>query len=79
MNPINPMQLLQLKSSWELFKMRHPKFPPFLSSVANGAITEGSVIEISITTADGRTIHSNLKVSNEDMELMEQIKNLTNN
>lgn len=76
MNQINPMKLLQLKNSWDQFKARHPKFPSFISSVTKGAVCEGSVIEITVTTADGKTISSNLRVTSEDMQLIEDMKEL---
>ena len=72
---INPMQLLKLKGMWDQFTQRHPKFPAFLKAMTQGAVTEGSVIEITVTTADGRKISSNLKVTREDMELVEEVKN----
>ena len=72
---INPMQLLKMKGLWDQFTQRHPKFPAFLKAMSQGAITEGSVLEITVTTADGRKISSNLKVTREDMELVEEVKN----
>lgn len=69
------MQLLKLKGMWDQFTQRHPKFPAFLKAMTQGAVTEGSVIEITVTTADGRRISSNLKVTREDMELVEEVKN----
>ena len=71
---INPMQLLKLKGMWDQFTQRHPKFPASLKAMTQGAVTEGSVIEITVTTADGRKISSNLKVTREDMELVEEVK-----
>lgn len=79
MNQINPMKLLQLKNSWDRFKARHPKFPSFISSVTKGAVSQGSIIEITVTTADGKTISSNLKVTAEDMQLIEDVKELMSN
>ena len=76
MNQINPMKLLQFKNSWDQFKTRHPKFPSFISSVTKGAVSEGSVIEITVTTAEGKTISSNLRVTGEDMQLIEDMKEL---
>ena len=69
------MQLLKMKGLWDQFTQRHPKFPAFLKAMSQGAITEGSVLEITVTTADGRKISSNLKVTREDMELVEEVKN----
>ena len=71
---IDPMQLLKMKGMWDQFTQRHPKFPAFLKAMTQGAITEGSVIEITVTTAEGKVISSNLKVSKEDMEMVEEMK-----
>lgn len=79
MNQINPMKLLQLKAGWDQFKDRHPKFPAFIASVTQGAIKEDSVIDVTVTTADGDTVSTNLKVTKEDMELLEQLKELVAN
>lgn len=76
---MNPMQLLKIKGMWDQFTQRHPKFPAFLSAMAQGAINEGSVLEITVTTADGRKISSNLKVTREDMEMVEEVKNVVKN
>ena len=72
---INPMQLLKIKGMWDQFTQRHPKFPAFLKAMSQGAITEGSVLEISVETADGRKISSNLKITAEDMTLIDELKN----
>lgn len=71
---INPMQLLKIKGMWDQFTQRHPKFPAFLKAMSQGAITEGSVLEISVVTADGRKISSNLKITAEDMALIQELK-----
>lgn len=72
---INPMQLLKIKGLWDQFTGRHPKFPAFLKAMSQGAITEGSVLEITVTTAEGKVISSNLKVTAEDMELLSELRN----
>ncbi len=76
MNLQNPAALLQMMNLWNRFERNHPKFPLFLKAVAQKGIKEGSIIEIRVTTADGENFDSNLKVSAEDMELVEQMKNL---
>lgn len=76
MNPMNPMKLLQIKASWEQFKARHPKFPSFLNAVSKGAVTEGALIEMTITTADGKKYSTNLKLTPEDMQLVNDMKDL---
>lgn len=75
---MNPMMLLQFQKTWERFKNNHPKFPLFLKAVSQNALKEGSVIEISITTAEGKNYCSNLKLSEDDMEMISQMKQLFN-
>ena len=50
-----------------------------MTAVYQNGIKEGSIIEINVTTADGQSLNSNLKISAEDMELIEQLKNLSLN
>ena len=71
MNQFNPMKLLQIKASWEQFKARHPKFPSFLNAVSKGAVMEGTV-----TTAEGKTFSSNLKLTAEDMKLINDMQEM---
>lgn len=72
---INPMQLLKLKNIWSKFEENHPKFPLFLKAVSQEGLHEGTVIEVNVTTADGRNFASNLKIRPEDLELIEELKN----
>ena len=71
---INPMKLLQFKSIWEQFTNRHPKFPQFMNAVSQHGITEGTVIEVSISTPDGKNFTTNLKVTPEDMDAMRSLQ-----
>ena len=70
---MNLGNLMQLKNSWATFTRNHPKFPKFLQA-AGSAIREDTLIEIKITTAEGKVIETNLKVKASDIELF---KNLT--
>lgn len=69
------MQLLKLKNIWSKFEENHPKFPLFLKAVSQEGLHEGTVIEVNVTTADGRNFASNLKIRPEDLELIEELKN----
>ena len=72
---MNFQSLLQLKSLWQRFTNQHPKFPAFLRA-AQPALKEGSVLSFTITTPEGKTLESNLKVSSTDLELVESLKNM---
>lgn len=71
---MDALQLLKIKGMWDKFTVRHPKFPAFLKAISQGAIGEGSVLEITVTSADGKVISSNLKVTAEDMEMINMLK-----
>lgn len=75
----NPGVILQLMNIWSRFQNNHPKFPKFLTAVYQNGLKEGSIIEINVTTADGQSLNSNLKLNAEDMELIAQLKNLSLN
>lgn len=70
---MNLGNLMQLKNSWTTFTQNHPKFPKFLQA-ASTAVKEDTLIEIKITTSEGKVIETNLKVKASDIELF---KNLT--
>ena len=74
---LNQLAMLQkLKSGIDRFRTNHPKFPLFLKAVSQDALKEGSVIEISVTTPEGKNYCSNVRLNADDMELMETLKNL---
>lgn len=76
MNPINPLKLLQLKSAWERFKSNHPRFPLFLSAVSKRGIKSGTIIEFKITTPEGEDLVTNMKITQEDLSLFQEITEL---
>lgn len=72
---MNPMDLLKLRPHLHNFKENHPKLLQFVKAAAQ-ACDEGSIIEVTMTTSDGRTLRTNMKISAEDLELMKELKNL---
>ncbi len=72
---MNPMDILKAKAAWDKFQQAHPKFPAFLKA-ASGTVQEGTVIEITIKTTEGKEIATNLRISNEDMELVRELSEL---
>ena len=71
---MNPMAMMKIKGLLDRFRSSHPKVPMFFSA-ASQSIGEGSIIEISITNADGKKLCTNMKVTADDLELFEQLKN----
>lgn len=76
MNPINPMKLFQIKKLWDQFTERHPKLPAFLRAVSSNAIGEGTILEMTVITADGKKYNTNLKISAEDMQMVDELKGM---
>lgn len=67
---MNPMMLMQLQQRVQIFQKDHPKVMPFLKAVGENAMQEGTVIAMKVTTADGKTIESNIKINANDVETM---------
>ncbi len=64
----NPTMLMQIQQRIQSFQQDHPKFVPFLMAIRDNALEEGSVIAMKVTTPDGRTIESNIKLTANDIE-----------
>lgn len=73
---INPAKILQMKSAWETFSANHPKFLPFLRAVGQNGAKEGCIYEITVTTPEGQTLATNLKLKEEDIELIRNLKDM---
>lgn len=72
---MNPMAFMQIKSLWDRFENNHPKFPRFLSVVSNNVMKEGTIIEVKVTDPDGTDYTTNLKLTADDMSIIEEFKN----
>lgn len=69
------MMLMQIKGMMDTFKRNHPKVPMFFSAAAQN-IGEGSIIEMSVISPDGKKICTNMKVTEDDLKLVEQLKSM---
>lgn len=72
---MNPLSIMKLKPLLERFKENHPKVPMFFAAAAQ-TIGENSVIEIKVTTAEGKDIITNMRVTADDLELFSELKGL---
>ncbi|GFI42914.1 hypothetical protein IMSAGC018_00578 [Lachnospiraceae bacterium] len=74
---LNQLAMIQkLKGCMDRFLLNHPKFPLFLNAVSQDALIEGAVVEINVTTPEGKNYCSNLKLKQEDLEFIECLKSL---
>ena len=70
----NPGMMFKIKGAWERFVQNHPKFPMFLRAAAAAGIKEGYIIEVKIVTDEGKTMCTNVKLTESDMELFRTLK-----
>ena len=73
---MNPMALFKAKKSWDTFCENHPRFPAFLQAVQTAGIKEGTIIEVSITTPEGKNMMTNVRITASDMQAFEDLKGL---
>ncbi len=73
---MNPMQLLQLSERLKIFREQHPRVLEFLHAVARNNIQPGVIMELRVTDNDGRTTVTNIRLTPEDVETIQIIKNL---
>ena len=73
---MNPANIFKMKGLWERFTQNHPKFPMFLKAAGSSNLGEGTIIEVHITTADQKELSTNVKLTQEDLELIAQMKEL---
>ncbi len=73
---MNPLELMQLKDRALGFKESHPKFINFLRAVSRRNLTEGTLMEVSITPPGGETLSANLRLTASDIELIRSLSEL---
>lgn len=70
---LNPSGILKLVGIKNKFMSLHPKFSAFIGHLMKNGIAEGSVIEITVTGPDGETVTSNMKVTQDDIAMFQEI------
>ena len=77
MNFNQMLKFQQMKNSLKRFDRDHPKF---LNAVTREqALREGAVIELSVTSPEGKNYCSNIKLNAEDIELINQLRTMNPN
>lgn len=73
---MNPNSIMKIMNAKNKFTENHPKFVAFLNAVFSVGITEGTVIEITVTRPGEEPITTNMKVKQSDLDLMNELKDL---
>lgn len=66
----------KLKTDVNRFRANHPKFPMFLKAVSQDAIKEDTIIEISVTTPEGKNYCTNVRLKADDIALFDSLKSM---
>ena len=66
--------MMRALAAWETFKKNHPKFPEFMKALNRAGVREGTVIDVSVTTPEGKKIETNLKVQETDLEFLKYLR-----
>lgn len=72
----NPAKLLQLKKQYEAFTARHPKFMRYLAYITDNYMTDGTVMDVTVTDAAGKSIHGNAKLTAEDVVFLQEVRKM---
>ena len=79
MNFGNIGTMMKLQSALKTFNANHPRVMPFFKAVGAEGVKEGMVIEMTVHTKKKKSMTSNIKVQQSDLELIETLKNLNMN
>ena len=73
---INPAIAMKLMAAKNAFTNNHPKFVSFLTTVFGSGIPKDTIVEITVTKPGHTPITSNIKIKEEDLELMNTFKDM---
>lgn len=68
--------IMKFKGAWDTFTNNHPKFMPFMQAVGREAIADGAIIEVKVTSPDGKEYNTNMKLKQSDIDLFTQFKGM---
>ncbi|MBQ6029987.1 MAG: hypothetical protein IJL31_00605 [Oscillospiraceae bacterium] len=72
----NPAKLLQLKKQYSAFLERHPKFMRYLAYITDNYMEEGTVMDVTVTDTQGRSLHGNAKLTAEDVAFLKEVRQM---
>lgn len=73
---INPSSIMKIMGAKNKFEQNHPKFASFLNYLFSTGVTEGTVLEITVTKPGEEPVTSNMKITRSDLDLLEEIKKM---
>lgn len=68
--------IMKFKGAWDTFNKNHHKFLPFMQAVGREAVTDGTIIEVKVTSPEGKEYNTNMKITQSDLDLFAQLKTM---
>lgn len=68
--------MMKLGGLWAKFNKNHPKFSPFIKALQKNGFVSDTIVDVKITYPDGNTIDSNLKLTEDDLKIFEELKKM---
>lgn len=68
--------ITKIKGAWDTFTKNHPKLMPFVEAVGREAIADGTIVEVKVTSPDGREYNTNMKITQSDIDLFAQFRGM---
>jgi hypothetical protein len=68
--------VMRVKNAWDTFTRNHPKLMPFVQAVGREAIADGTIIEVKVTSPQGKEYNTNMKITQSDLDLFDQMKTM---
>ena len=76
---MNPMILMQIQQKINNFKNEHPRVIPFFLALKDSSIQAGTIVDMKVTTPEGKEMQCNIKVTDNDIELFNLLMEMKNN
>ena len=73
---INQQSAMKIMAALGTFKQEHPKFASFVEMLIKRGVTEGTVIEVTVTRPGEEPVTTNMKVKESDIELVKSLKDI---
>ena len=68
--------MMKLGGLWGKFTKNHPKFPQFIKTIQKNGLKVDTIIDVKITYPDGSVVDSNLKITDTDLQIIEELKKM---
>lgn len=73
---MNPTAMLKAMEAFKRFQSNHPKVVSYVKTVFGPGLPEGTVLEITCTKPGEEPITTNMKITQDDLELLQMLKEM---